>query len=145
MSEKRGRKHHKKGPHARPSFFRKYWFEISVSTLFVLGVFLLAERVQIKATIYAGFLWLFHVALDGLKALGNVPARIYGDFEMSDIVGTALILIALGMLAHRMRARAIENHPDLPEDCPQCGGAATWSGFGVTGRTASWEFCFRCA
>jgi len=56
MSEKRGRKHHKKGPHARPSFFRKYWFEISVSTLFVLGVFLLAERVQIKATIYAGFL-----------------------------------------------------------------------------------------
>ncbi|HUT11334.1 MAG TPA: hypothetical protein VMY42_12615 [Thermoguttaceae bacterium] len=120
--EKRDKHHRKKKSREQPSFFRRYWFEISVSALFALGVFLLAERMQIKATILAGFTWLLRGVYNGVIALENAVVGIYGDFEMSDIVGTLLILAALGMVAYRMRARAIASHPDLEEDCPQCGG-----------------------
>jgi len=122
MAQQQQSKHHGKKSRRRVSFFRRYWFEISVGTLFAAGVFLLVERMQIKAAILEGFLWLLRGLQSGVYALGHALAHIYGDFEISDIVGTVLILTALGMLAYRMRARAIDSHPDLQDHCPQCGG-----------------------
>ncbi|HUT12955.1 MAG TPA: hypothetical protein VMY42_20840 [Thermoguttaceae bacterium] len=122
MAKRRQKKQHEKKSHSDPSFFKKYRFEISVGVFLALGFFLVIERMQIKSTLLAGFTWLVRAVHNSLAGLGNGISSVFTDFETSDIVGAVLILVALGMVAHRIRARVLANHPDLQEDCPKCGG-----------------------
>lgn len=90
-----------------PSFLRKFWAEISAVCLFGLGVFLLVEKMQIKAIIwrwlvasYQGTVTFVH---GGLHAVYNWFAPI----EVSDFVGVGLIFASIVIMIYAFRERAI--------------------------------------
>ena len=67
---------------------------------------------------------LLQTARIAASDLWKSAASIFQSVENSDLVGIALVLIALGMIAHRLRRRAIQRHPDilLQKECPKCHG-----------------------
>ena len=103
-------------------FYKKYAFEILVLGLFILGFFLLWEKLNIK-TIAWGIITtttrtIVNLIRDVSVRLGNIISRV----ETSDLVGIALILTALILVLNRTRHRVIGSHPNLAS-CPQCEGA----------------------
>jgi len=121
-SEKRRQRHrtHKNDREQRPGrvvlFLRKYWFEVLAAVLFALGVFLLVERVKIKASIFGALRWL-------AKSIVNVVTSILA-IERSDIVGIVLILVAIWMMGYSVRRTRLRRSPNVnsAEPCPKCGG-----------------------
>jgi len=109
-SEKRRQRHrtHKNDREQRPGrvvlFLRKYWFEVLAAVLFALGVFLLVERVKIKASIFGALRWL-------AKSIVNVVTSI-------------LILVAIWMMGYSVRRTRLRRSPNVnsAEPCPKCGG-----------------------
>ena len=94
--------------------------EIAIGVLFVLGVFLLVEDLEIKLFIYHGFVSLFKTLAgmmnDLLQRMGTTIRRIEG----SDIVGSIFIALAMILLLYRVRQKAIARYSELSE-CPECG------------------------
>jgi hypothetical protein len=118
---RRGKRHVPRKPPA-PPFFKRFWFEIVAFLFLGLGIFLLVERLQIKAILWR---WILRAG-ELLTAAGSAIGRWFADnviaVEKSDLVGMALIFVALSMIASRLRARAIARHPPpvLKEECPEC-------------------------
>lgn len=114
------RHHHHRG--AIRSFLDAYWFELTVVGLIASGIFLLVERMEIKLTIYHALVWLARRVAHAARPLGSATWRLLTRVEVSDLVGIALIATALGLIAWRLRRRALERHPALSE-CPACHAA----------------------
>jgi hypothetical protein len=123
-SKKRGqRSRHRAHPHRRrPSFFKRFWFEILAFVLLASGVFLLVERLQIKAILWRWILAVVELIATISSAMAHWISQHVITIEKSDLVGAGLILVALLMIGSRLRARAIVRHPlpALKEECPQC-------------------------
>jgi len=111
--------HRRRGPR---SFLRTYWFEFTVVGLIATGIFLLVERMEIKLTIYEGLVWLARRIVRGARSFGSAGWRLLHGVEVSDLVGIALILIALGLIVWKVRGRAMKRHPRFSE-CPVCHAA----------------------
>ena len=77
---------------------------------------------EIKLTIYEGLVWLARRIVRGARSLGSAAWRLLHSVEVSDLVGIALILIALGLIVWRIRGRAMKRHPRFSE-CPACHAA----------------------
>jgi len=114
------RREHKeqKRPRLVVSLLHRFWFELVALGLLSVGLFLLLERLQIKAIIYREL-------MQWARAVGSVVSAFWGllaGIETSDLVGIALILVGTGMVAYRLRGRAIHRHQDLPPEkvCPEC-------------------------
>ena len=105
------------------SFIKEYDYEILIVVLISLGVFLLVEDLEIKHYMYLGLRWFLFSIGDIIKIIrDNVIFLFQKDiFELSDLVGISLILLALHLAAKRWRDREIERYPDIKE-CPNCGG-----------------------
>ena len=56
-----------------------------------------------------------------IKLLRDGSIYIINKFEISDLVGILLILLALFLIANRWRERMIERYPEI-RNCPDCGG-----------------------
>ena len=105
----------------RKLFYQEYNFEITVVALIALGVFLLIEDLEIKHYLYEFMKVIFFTIGNFIKLLRNGSIFIIEKFEISDLVGISLILLALFLIANRWRERLIERH-SLLRICPDCNG-----------------------
>ena len=105
----------------RKLFYQEYNFEITVVVLIALGVFLLIEDLEIKHYLYEFIKVIFFTIGRFIKLLRDGSIFIIDKFEVSDLVGISLILLALFLVANRWRERMIERYSVL-RNCPDCNG-----------------------
>tara|TARA_B100001250_G_scaffold414108_1_gene450713 strand:- start:8949 stop:9422 length:474 start_codon:yes stop_codon:yes gene_type:complete len=105
----------------RKLFYQEYNFEITVVVLIALGIFLLIENMEIKHYLYMFIKIIFFTIGDFIKLLRDGSIYIINKFEISDLVGISLILLALFLIANRWRERMIERYPEI-RNCPDCAG-----------------------
>jgi len=105
----------------RKLFYQEYNFEITVVLLIALGVFLLVEELEIKHYLYGFIKVIFFTIGNFIKFLRDTSIYIIDKFEISDLVGISLILLALFLIANRWRERMIERYSVL-KNCPDCNG-----------------------
>ena len=119
IKERKGIKKQKR----QESFIREYNYEITIVVLIALGIFLLVEDLEIKHYMYLGLRWFLFSIGDIIKGIrDNVILLLEKDFfEVSDLVGISLILLALHLAAKRWRDREIERYSEL-STCPKSGG-----------------------
>ena len=110
----------RKNNHKESSFFQKYNYEIVVLFLFVTGIFLLLEKMKIKRVIFNIFQGIIIYIKNIIVAILSFIATIVSSIEISDLVGTIFILIALIMIFRRIRLRIFQRFSQLSE-CPKCG------------------------
>ena len=103
------------------SLFHEYNFEIKVTSLMALGIFLLVENMEIKHFIYE---IIRNVALsfgDLVKLIGSIFLVLIKKIEISDLVGISIIFYVLYLVAQRQRERLIKRFSGV-SDCPECQG-----------------------
>jgi membrane-bound ClpP family serine protease len=105
----------------RKLFYQEYNFEITVVLLIALGVFLLVEELEIKHYLYEFIKVIFFTIGNFIKFLRDTSIYIIDKFEISDLVGISLILLAIFLIANRWRERMIERYSVL-KNCPDCNG-----------------------
>ena len=105
----------------RKLFYQEYNFEITVVLLIALGVFLLIEEMEIKHYLYELIKVIFVTIGNFIKLLRDTSIYIIDKFEISDLVGISLILLAIFLIANRWRERMIERYSVL-KNCPDCNG-----------------------
>ena len=105
----------------RKLFYQEYNFEITVVLLIALGVFLLIEEMEIKHYLYEFIKVIFFTIGNFIKLLRDTSIYIIDKFEISDLVGISLILLAIFLIANRWRERMIERYSVL-KNCPDCNG-----------------------
>jgi len=114
-------RHHHSHRHSRHrSWWQEYRFEIIVLALLGLGIFLLVEKLEIKAFIFRQLRRLILGTATNISSLANRLFELLREVETSDIVGILLILTALGMIFYRLRNRYILRHGPL-RNCLKCG------------------------
>lgn len=101
------------------SLIRDFSFEIIIGLVFLFGVFLLFEQMEIKSYVFHGIVNLFKTITTAFSDLLGSILGLTEIFETSDIVGTSLILIALILFIYRVRQKSILRYHDLDE-CPDC-------------------------
>ena len=105
----------------RKLFYQEYNFEITVVILIALGVFLLIEDLEIKHYLYEFIKVILFTIGTFIELLRDTSIFIIDKFEISDLVGISLILLALFLIANRWRERMIERYSVL-RNCPDCNG-----------------------
>ena len=105
----------------RKLFYQEYNFEITVVVLIALGVFLLVEELEIKHYLYEFIKIIFFTIGNFIKLIRDGSIFIIDKFEISDLVGISLILLAFFLIANRWRERMIERY-SLLNYCPNCNG-----------------------
>lgn len=97
---------------------RRWWFELTAIGLLAMGVFLLLEKLEIKAFVWRTLVNCVDVVRVGVSDL----VSIFSSIKTSNLVGIVLVLVGVGMIAHSLRGRAIRRHPRLPleDECPEC-------------------------
>ena len=105
----------------RKLFYQEYNFEITVVVLIALGVFLLVEELEIKHYLYEFIKVIFFTIGNFIKLIRDGSIFIIDKFEISDLVGISLILLAFFLIANRWRERMIERYSVL-NNCPNCNG-----------------------
>jgi len=105
----------------RKLFYQEYNFEITVVVLIALGIFLLVEELEIKHYLYEFIKVIFFTIGNFIKLIRDGSIFIINKFEISDLVGISLILLAFFLIANRWRERMIERHSVL-NNCPNCNG-----------------------
>ena len=105
----------------KKSFYRKYDFELIVLGLLLSGFFLLWEPWNIKSIVWN---FITKTARTGVILIRDIAVglgTIISGMEISDLVGIALILIALILVINRARIRFIKSHLNI-SSYPQCEG-----------------------
>ena len=104
------------------ALWREWWVEVLIVCLGALAVFLLVERVNLRAALQAGLLSLAEgargLAASSSAALAAASRRI----TISDGIAYLLLLAVTALLAWRLRSRLLSS-PSLAEiQCPRCAG-----------------------
>ena len=114
---------HRRRPESKfRRFVRAYRFEIIWLAVVALGLFLLLERMSIRATI---FRWLkigIGAVFYGVSRVDNAILDFFTRTTLSDAIGYVLILGALVALVLRLRWRLVRMPSLTTIRCPQCGG-----------------------
>lgn len=123
MSENRSHRHHhhRRQPGPVRTFLRKYRFEIIWVAVVALGIFLLFERFNIRASIMRWLRTAAGFVLQGAGRLSDAVVEFLTRTTLSDAVAYVLILGAVVALVLRVRWR-LQNSPQYTElKCPLCG------------------------
>lgn len=115
MAKKKHRRRHKE------SFWSEFRFEIFIAFLFLLGVFLLVEQMEIKVTLFHWITYSLRSMAKGIYGLASRIRDLMIQVETSDIVGIVLIITAVILLALRFRKKIIYRYSQL-YSCPDCKG-----------------------
>jgi len=75
--------------------------------LLALGIFLLVEDMEIKHYLYIFIKAIFFAIGKVIKWLRDGTIFVVKQFEVSDLVGISLILLAIILIANRWRERMI--------------------------------------
>ena len=113
------RKRKKSNTNKEVSFFKEYNFEITVFVMFLLGVFLLVEKMEISHTLFKIIKATIFLFADFIKAIRDLIYDTLSWLELSDLVGVILILFALYLVILRIRVRLLILYPKIYE-CPNC-------------------------
>lgn len=111
---------HRKTKRHEKSIVKEFTFEIIIGVLFLFGVFLLYEDMEIKTFVFHATVGFFKFITDGFSQFLGTILGTAEAFETSDIVGTTLIIFAFFLLTVRVRQKAIQRMHELSE-CPECG------------------------
>ncbi|MCF7923317.1 MAG: transposase family protein [Candidatus Marinimicrobia bacterium] len=121
MNEPEQSPRRRKSKRHQKSIIREFSMEIFIGVLFLFGVFLLFEQMEIKSYMFNGIVSFF-------QAITHAFSQFFGSilgaaeiFETSDIVGTLLIVVAFFLFTFRVRQKAILRFHELSA-CPECGG-----------------------
>lgn len=114
------RRHHR--PEGRwKQIWRQYGFEIVIVSVIVLGIFLIFERMNIRATLIEWLRTALGIALYEVGQIDNVARDTFEHLTLSDGIGILLILGALLAIVLRLRWQLM-HHPALTVlVCPTCG------------------------
>ena len=115
------RKRKKSEKKESPSFFQEYRFEITITSMIILGVFLLIENMEISQTIFVLLKTLIFLFADVIKSIRKLIYDIFYWLEISDLVGVLLILLAGFLVAIRTRVRLLSKYQKINE-CQKCDG-----------------------
>ncbi len=121
MSTQEKRQRRRSSKRHEKSIIREFSLEIFIGVIFLFGVFLLFEEMEIKTYVFQGLVSFFKSITNGFSNFLGFILGTAGEFETSDIVGTMLIVVAFILLTYRVRQKAIIRLHDL-EECPDCGG-----------------------
>jgi len=113
------RKRKKSKTKSEVSFFKEYNFEITVFAMFLLGIFLLVEKMEISQTLFKIIKATIFLFADFIKAIRNSIYNTLSWLELSDLVGVILILFAFYLIALRIRFRLLTLYPKVYE-CQNC-------------------------
>ena len=113
------RKRKKSDSKKETSFFKEYNFEITVFAMFLLGVFLLVEKMEISETLFKIIKASIFLFADFVKVIRDSIYDTLSWLELSDLVGIILILFALYLIALRIRVRLLILYPNVNE-CQYC-------------------------
>ena len=107
------RKRKKSNTKKEVSFFKEYNFEITVFGMFLLGVFLLVEKMEISQTLFKIIKAMIFLFADFIKSIRDSIYDILRWLEISDLVGVILILFALYLVTLRIRVRLLMLYPKV--------------------------------
>ncbi|MGC8782524.1 MAG: hypothetical protein ACP5UQ_16820 [Anaerolineae bacterium] len=116
------RRHERRRRLTLPPFIRSYWVEILIVIGLALGIFLLFERIQIRATLLR---WLRAALGAGTSTLNRlIDALIYffTHIGLSELIAIPLLIVVVWALVWRVRWRAQHNPALTDLHCPRCGG-----------------------
>ena len=103
------------------NFLKEYRVEIITAIIAILGIFLLVERIEIRASLLNFSSWLYttgkELALEGFK---NLSAYITA-FTVSDFIGWILLILAGAFIIWRVRYRFLRSRFWRIKNCPRCG------------------------
>lgn len=119
MNASAHKKRRRKTRRHEKSIFREFSVEIFIGIMFLFGVFLLFERMEIKSYVFNGIVGLFKTVTTSFSNAISSVLGLTEVFETSDIVGVALIVIAFLLLTVRVRQKTIIRYHDL-DSCPEC-------------------------
>ena len=113
------RKRKKSKDKQKASFFKENNFEITVFSMFLLGVFLLVENMEISQTLFKIIKATIFIFADLVKAIRDSIYDTLNWLELSDLVGVFLIMFALYLITLRIRFRLLMLYPKVYE-CQNC-------------------------
>ncbi|MFQ6604085.1 MAG: hypothetical protein ACE5D8_00880 [Fidelibacterota bacterium] len=113
-------KHRRSRTRHGKSLWEEFRTEFFIAFLFLLGVFLLVEEMEIKQTIFLTFKTAIQWVAREINAAARFVAALIQEVETSDIVGLILIFIAIALMGGRLRQKIIHRYEHL-YSCPQCG------------------------
>ncbi len=122
MPEELQRRRHDRRRDSIPPFLKAYWVEILIVIGLLLGIFLVFERIQIRASLLR---WLSTAARTGLNAIGRLDDALIYFFThigLSELLAIPLLAVVFLALVWRIRWR-VRHTPSLTDlHCPRCKG-----------------------
>ena len=115
--ENKSRKSNKRS--RKNNFWKKYNFEIFISALIGIGIFLLVENFDIKRSIINFYLFVYNFFIKVILKLYSFILNILSDIENSDLIGLSLISLAVLLILLRWRQRLINDYSTY-EVCRYC-------------------------
>lgn len=105
------------------TFWRKYRFELISLIAVGLGLFLLLERMSIRASVSAWFNASAARLLGGVRQLDATLDALISRISFSDVFGALLIVGASVAILLRLRWRLLNDPKLTTAACPKCGGS----------------------
>jgi len=103
-------------------FLQAYSFELVLLFVVVLAIFLLVERMNIRATLTRGLLVGVRAALHWIGHIDDAVRGFLASLTLSNAIGYILLLGAVVAVLLRLRWRLMHNHALTTIQCPQCNG-----------------------
>jgi hypothetical protein len=117
LREEEGMPSRRKERHPLREELRKYRLELAALILILLGVFLVLEPFEIRATLRH---WL-GLASQDLLNLADAGIALIQRLSLSDLIGLILLVPALVFIAWRVRYRLLDSDWLVVDACPRCG------------------------
>jgi len=102
-------------------FLREYRVELIAALMALLGIFLLVERMQIRVTIFAFMCAAWRIVSGAVWAVVSAVVNRIMRTTVSDLIGLALIFLAILIVFRRLRLRLL-SRLQKRRACPVCGG-----------------------
>ena len=102
-------------------FLKTYWIEILIVVGLLLAVFLLFERMNIRASLVGLLNAVTGAGLNAVVSLFNNLVGLRSRLGLSELIGIPMLIGVILLLIWRIRWR-LRNTPALVDThCPQCG------------------------
>jgi hypothetical protein len=101
-------------------FIKEYRVELLAISIIPIGIFLLLERLEIRATLRAAGKKAGHTAQWVLKQVTEEIGNRTAALTISDALGILLILLATGFIVWRIRHRFQISTRWSIDNCPKC-------------------------
>jgi hypothetical protein len=101
---------------------KEYTIELIAGVLILFGIFLVVERIKIRATLLAALTGLFNGILSALNRILSRVSRRAAVLTASDALGILLILLAVGFIIWRIRYRFHTDNRWAIDTCRKCSG-----------------------